>query len=186
MSSRVKFDELFGFGADLGKWNALFGDIRAEGYAMALIGGFVSRVRIFCPEIEFGPMREKIMAFGADGRSVCHQETLATTYHNGISMRATIGTLDLKDDKVCLSSSIYHRRSDYFAHQRHDFEIVSIPVDAFIFAATPISELGILFDRLISIYGNSPLTLLTLDDAKGIGDDLAGRYKLPPQPTKQK
>lgn len=178
----IRYRELFAYGVHPDKAEELFTDIRVEGYAKALTGRYVGRVIIFCPNNEFAPLRDRMMAFGAPADVIEHRLSLYTTYHNGTQMRIEMAKRDLREDEVCGCSSVYHNRTDFFGKALHDLSIIHIAAEAFIFAAARKEERPMILDRLCAEYGDGPLTRLILDDVMGIGERIAGEYELPPQP----
>ncbi len=185
MQGVICYTELFAFGANPEEPKKLFTEMRVRGYAEALKGNFVKKVRIFCPPNEYGPMRDRMVELGAPIQRIEFEKTLATTYHNARVMRTLLGQLDLKSHEVCLSSSVYHGRAAFFGQQQHDLKIVFVPAEAFIFANAPAQARPKLLDELCQYFGDSQLTRLIIDDAKGIGTRIAGEYVIPPQPTEQ-
>lgn len=184
-NTKINFEEVFAFGANPDHWESLFGNERARGYAMSLVGRIAKKVRVFCPEDEFKIMRDKMVEFGADKNQIEFHETLATTYYNAIEMRQVIAKLDLKSHQVCLSSNFYHNRAAYFAQVRHDFMSPFISVEALIFASCTNEEERLkTLEKMCLAYGDVPFVRKIIEDAKGIGTDIKAQYITPPQPKK--
>lgn len=178
----ITFDDLFAFGANPEHEKYLFTDIRVRGYAAALTGGYARRVIIFCPDNEFGPMRDKMVTYGANAANIIHRRTYKTTYYNGREMAEELRKPEYQGRRVCYSSSSYHNRANYFGHIRHDLRIHFVPAEAFIFAVMQDEGARIrLRDALTKKYALE-YTRLAMDDLRGIGTDIAGQYRTPPQP----
>lgn len=179
---KIRYKELFGFGANPQKASELFAHFRVLGYARAITGGFVERVRIFSPNREFAYMSEDMIKLGVPKDRIVHQETSVTTYHNAIKMRRVLAELDLKDHEVCMSSSVYHGRTQFFGKELHGLELVFVPAEAFYLASLAKPERLEAIELLIRRFGDGPLTRLIVDDTKGIAETLLGEYVVPPQP----
>ncbi len=178
---KICYTELYGFGANPEHQERLFADRRIEGYARALTGSFVSYVRLFCPRREFTYMRDRMVnEYGAKTDHILHEETLYTTYHNGIVMRRVFDQHGLRTDAVCISSSLYHARAPFCAY-RHGLTNPYVPAEAFIFAAAEKHERPRIAEQLKREFGTSAITDVHIDDIKGFGEMLAGEYALPSQ-----
>ncbi|MFM2381787.1 MAG: hypothetical protein RLZZ76_554 [Candidatus Parcubacteria bacterium] len=180
--AKIIFKEVFLFGANPDHFNRLFAKQRYKGAADAVLGGFTKIVRAFCPEREYELIRKEMLSHGVEPDSIQFHKTLHTTYYNAVEMGQIRAKLDLREHEVCVSSNVYHGRASYFANARHDFKSVFIPSEAFTFARVNEDERMVLLEEMCKEYGDGPLTRLIIDDVKGIGTDLAGEYKTPPQP----
>jgi len=175
----IRYCECFAFGLNPDHWESGFGERRAEGYAHSL--HFVDRVTIFCPEHEFAVMRDAMVRYGAQEDRILWHQTHKTTYFNAQEMRKVMAERDLKRQQVCGASSWYHARAPFFADELHDLRISFVPAEAFTFAVAEEDSLPDLTEVMVREFGAG--TRIIVDDIRGLGRRIAGRYQIPAQPT---
>lgn len=176
----VAFQACFAFGLNPNDWERGFGERRCEGYAHAL--EFCNEVIIFSPHEEFPVMCDAMQRHGADLNRISWHKTLSTTFYNAVEMKKMLNALKLNRENVCISSSWYHARAPYFADERHKLRLTFIPAEAFTFAVCPEDQLQNLTNAMCADFGEG--TRILVEDIRGLGRDITGKYRIPPQPKK--
>lgn len=158
--------------------NPNYPDLRVAGYAAAYHGGFVDEIVLFGPTHESTFMRSRLTCLGVPSEVIAEHDTQVSTYGNGVVMKQFVQDHNIPWGKAIMSSSAYHIRAPYFGHE-NGIQLEFVPAEAFLFAVRPQDEKPELFRNLTARFGGGELVHRFVSEIQGIGDNLAGRYRVP-------
>lgn len=158
--------------------NPLWSELRFKGYAAGYKSGYYKIIALFGPKNETDVITKFLINNGVSASAIESFETNVTTLGNAQMMLKYLADRDLKRSKVVGSTSHYHLpRAGLMGSLVHDLMIVWIAAEAWLFATTDPVEHEAIKQMLREELGSGPLVERIIDEIRGQGDLIAGRYQ---------